>query len=60
MLKVIGSVEEEFAAPILERENRQRIIPVKSSFGYGLPFGEVVAAVNELPATYHVPGGVGL
>jgi len=59
-LKEVASVEEEFAAPTIERENRQRIITVKSSLGAGVALGEVLQQVNRLVAEYPVPDGVAL
>lgn len=59
-LKEVGRVEEEFAAPMIERENRQRVISVKSSLGAGVALGEVVAEVNRLIAEYPTPDGIDL
>ena len=59
-LKEVGSVVEEFAAPMIERENRQRVISVKSSLGEGVALGEVVAEVNRLIAEYPTPDGIDL
>ncbi|WP_297553914.1 efflux RND transporter permease subunit [uncultured Alistipes sp.] len=59
-LKEVGRVEEEFAAPMIERENRQRVISVKSSLGEGVALGEVVAEVNRLIAEYPTPDGIDL
>ncbi|WP_300868014.1 efflux RND transporter permease subunit [uncultured Alistipes sp.] len=59
-LKEVGSVVEEFAAPMIERENRQRVISVKSSLGAGVALGEVVAEVNRLIAEYPTPDGIDL
>ena len=59
-LKEVGRVEEEFAAPMIERENRQRVISVKSSLGAGVPLGEVVAATQQLIDEYPTPDGISL
>ncbi len=59
-LKEVGSVVEEFAAPMIERENRQRVISVKSSLGEGVALGEVVDEVNRLIAEYPTPDGIDL
>lgn len=59
-LKEVGEVVEEFAAPMIERENRQRVISVKSSLGEGVALGEVVAEVNRLIAEYPTPDGIDL
>ncbi len=59
-LKEVGSVVEEFAAPMIERENRQRVNSVKSSLGEGVALGEVVAEVNRLIAEYPTPDGIDL
>lgn len=59
-LKEVGHVEEEYAAPEIQRENRQRVITVQSSVGAGVALGDVVAQVNELLADYPLPDGVDL
>lgn len=59
-LKEVAEVREEFAAPTIERENRQRVITVKSSLGAGVALGEVLQQVNRLVAEYPVPDGVAL
>ena len=56
-LKEVGRVQEEYAAPMIERENRQRVITVKSSLGAGVALGDVV---DQLIAGYPVPDGVDL
>ncbi|MDE5707203.1 MAG: efflux RND transporter permease subunit, partial [Alistipes sp.] len=40
-LSEVGEVVEEYAAPMIERENRQRVISVKASLGAGGALGEV-------------------
>ena len=59
-LKEVGEVREEFAAPSIERENRQRVIYVEASLGAGVALGEVVTAINGLLRDYAVPAGVDL
>ncbi len=59
-LKEVGSVVEEFAAPMIERENRQRVISVKSSLGAGVALGEVVAQAQQLVDDYPAPDGIDL
>ncbi|MEG2061613.1 MAG: efflux RND transporter permease subunit [Alistipes sp.] len=59
-LKEVGSVEQEYAAPMIERENRQRVISVESSLGAGVALGDVVAATNKLIDEYPVPDGIDL
>ena len=59
-LKEVGSVVEEYAAPEIERENRQRVISVESTLGAGVALGDVVAEVNRLLAGYPTPDGVAL
>ncbi|MDE5851959.1 MAG: efflux RND transporter permease subunit, partial [Alistipes sp.] len=54
-LKEVGRVQEEFAAPMIERENRQRVITVKSTLGAGVALGEAVAAVQQLIDNYALP-----
>ncbi len=59
-LKEVGEVVEEYAAPMIERENRQRVISVESTLGAGVALGEVVTEVNRLLAGYPTPDGVDL
>ncbi len=59
-LKEVGSVQEEYAAPMIERENRQRVISVQSTLGAGVALGDVVAEVEKLIAEYPTPDGVDL
>lgn len=59
-LKEVGEVVEEFAAPMIERENRQRVITVKSTLGAGVALGDVVAEVQRLIDDYSLPDGVDL
>lgn len=57
-LKEVGSVREEYAAPEIQRENRQRVITVESSLGAGVALGDVVEEVEALLASYPLPDGV--
>lgn len=59
-LREVGFVREEYAAPTIERENRQRVITVKSSLGAGVALGEVVARAQQLIDEYPTPEGVDL
>ena len=59
-LKEVGSVVEEYAAPEIERENRQRVISVESTLGAGVALSDVVTEVNRLLAGYPTPDGVDL
>ena len=57
-VKDVGYVVEESASPVIERENRQRIITVKGSVGAGVALGDAVTEVNALLAEYEVPEGL--
>lgn len=57
-LKEVATVVEEFAAPTIERENRQRVVSVEASLGKGVALGTVVAEVDKLVADYDTPEGV--
>ena len=57
-LSQVGRVEEEYAAPMIERENRQRVISVKASLGAGVALGEVVRQVRQMISDYPLPEGV--
>ncbi len=59
-LKEVGKVQEEYAAPEIQRENRQRVITVQSTLGAGVALGDVVAEIQELIADYPLPDGVDL
>ena len=59
-LKEVGRVQEEYAAPEIQRENRQRVITVQSTLGADAVLGDVVAQVERLIADYPLPDGVDL
>ena len=59
-LREVGRVQEEFAAPEIQRENRQRVITVESSLGAGVALGDVVAEAQRLIDDYPLPDGVDL
>ncbi len=59
-LSEVGKVVEEYAAPMIERENRQRVITVQSSLGAGVALGEVVAEARKLIENYPLPEGIDL
>ena len=59
-LSEVATIREEFAAPTIQRENRQRIVTVQSTVGDGYALGDVVTEVNALLADYQVPEGVTL
>lgn len=59
-LREVGSVVEEYAAPMIERENRQRVISVESTLGAGVALGDVVGELEQLIADYPTPEGVDL
>jgi HAE1 family hydrophobic/amphiphilic exporter-1 len=59
-LREVATVTEEFAAPTIERENRQRIITVQSTVGEGYALGDVVEEVSAVLSNYEVPEGVSL
>ena len=59
-LKEVGRVVEEYAAPEIERENRQRVISVESTLGAGVALGDVLKEVDALLADYPTPEGVDL
>jgi len=59
-LRDVATVVEEYAAPSIERENRQRVITVQSTLGNGVALGTVIEQVDALVADYPVPDGVSL
>ena len=59
-LSEVATVEEEYATPEIERENRQRVVTVEASLGAGEALGNVVAEVQQLIANYDTPMGISL
>ena len=59
-LKEVARIEESFASPTIERENRQRIVTVKGSVGANIALGDAVAEVTAMINDYEVPAGITL
>ncbi len=59
-LSDVATIEEVFAAPTIERENRQRVIRVQGSMGAGVPLSEIVTDVNKILDEYPVPEGMSI
>ncbi|MFI3269059.1 MAG: efflux RND transporter permease subunit [Rikenellaceae bacterium] len=59
-LRDVAKVEEVFAAPSIERENRQRVIMVDGSLGAGVPLSAVITKINEIIADYPTPDGISI
>ena len=59
-LKEVATVREEFAAPSIERENRQRIITVEGTVGDGVALGDMVPLVQKIIDEYPTPDTVTL
>lgn len=59
-LREVATVREEFAAPTIERENRQRLITVQGSLGAGVALGDVTVLAQELIDNYPTPDGISL
>ncbi len=59
-LKEVATVREEFAAPSIERENRQRIITVEGSVGDGVALGDMLPLVEQIINDYPTPDNVDL
>lgn len=56
----IATVEEDYAPPTIERENRQRIVTVKASLAPGVALGTVLEQLDQIMADYQSPDGVAL
>jgi len=56
-VKDVGSVEEFFTPPTIQREDRQRVISISSSL-YGAALGEVVPEINKLLNETEIPQGI--
>ena len=59
-LKEVAKVVEEFAAPDIERENRQRLVKVQASLAPGVALSDVVAEVQQVIEEYETPEGIDL
>lgn len=57
-LREVAKITEEFAAPTIQRENRQRLVTIQSSVGSGYALGTVVKGVDEILKNYDVPDGI--
>ena len=57
-LKEVATVTEEFAAPSIEREDRQRVVKVESDMAPGVPLGTAAAKIQTILDTYELPDGV--
>ena len=54
----VAIIEEEFAPPTIEREDRQRIVTVTSTLAPGVALGTMDKEVRAMLAKYQVPEGV--
>ncbi|MFI3317995.1 MAG: efflux RND transporter permease subunit [Rikenellaceae bacterium] len=59
-LSEVASIEEVYASPSIERENRQRLVTIEGSMGAGVPLSEVIGGINAILADYDVPDGVSI
>lgn len=59
-LKEVATVVEEFAAPDIERENRQRLVKVQASLAPGVALSDVVEQVQQVISEYDTPEGIDL
>lgn len=59
-LKEVATIVEEFAAPDIERENRQRLVKVEASLAPGVALGDVVGEIQKMLAEYETPDGIDL
>ncbi len=57
-LKEVATVTEEFAAPSIEREDRQRVVKVESDMAPGVALGAAAAKVQTIIDAYDVPDGI--
>ncbi|MDR1198226.1 MAG: efflux RND transporter permease subunit [Prevotellaceae bacterium] len=54
----VATVNDEFAAPAIERENRRRLVSVNASLAPDAALGDVVKDVSALVQNYEKPQGV--
>lgn len=60
-VKDVATIEEVFAPPTIERENRQRVVTINIALAEGVPLGTVADEINEaVLAGYEVPEGITL
>lgn len=59
-LKEVATVVEEFAAPDIQRENRQRLVKVTASLAPGVALSDVVNEVQAVIDEYDTPEGIDL
>ncbi len=57
-LKDVGEVTMEETPPVIEREDRQRILTVKSMIGDGYVLGDIASKVEDAVAELEVPDGL--
>ncbi|MEG0163097.1 MAG: efflux RND transporter permease subunit, partial [Mucinivorans sp.] len=56
-LRDVAEVREEFAAPTIERENRERMISVNVTLGGGATLSDIVGSIQQLLVTNEPPEG---
>jgi HAE1 family hydrophobic/amphiphilic exporter-1 len=54
----LGTITEVFSSPIIEHENRQRLVSVNATMGEGVALGTAVADINKAIDTLELPNGV--
>jgi HAE1 family hydrophobic/amphiphilic exporter-1 len=59
-LNEVATVVERFTPPIIEREDRQRVVTVSAALAPGAALGEVAAEAKEKIAELTVPAGVAI
>lgn len=59
-LSDVATVEEVYAPPTIERENRQRIVTVSTTLAPGYALGTVLKEVNSMLENYRAPEGVSI
>ncbi|MCC8034596.1 MAG: efflux RND transporter permease subunit [Rikenellaceae bacterium] len=57
-LRDVARIEEQFAPPAIERENRQRKVSVMASLADGVALGTVVNEVNSIVNDYQLPENI--
>ncbi len=57
-LSEVAHIEEVFAAPSIERENRQRVVKIEGSVGAGVALSDIIIGVQEILADFDTPEGV--
>ncbi|MDR0332068.1 MAG: efflux RND transporter permease subunit [Dysgonamonadaceae bacterium] len=58
MLREVATIVEDFIPPVIQREDRQRVVTVSVALGDGVPLGTIANAAREVIRETVTPAGV--